>query len=63
MSVTREIADKFAITLGVANIFDTPPPRASTVLSGITAIGQAPAFGTQYDYMGRRVFLNVRGSF
>jgi iron complex outermembrane receptor protein len=63
MSVTREVADKFAITLGVANIFDTPPPRASTALSGITAIGQAPAFGTQYDYMGRRVFLNVRGNF
>jgi iron complex outermembrane receptor protein len=63
MSVTREVADKFAITLGVANLFDTPPPRASTVFSGISAIGQAPAFGTQYDYLGRRVFVNVRGNF
>lgn len=63
MSVTREIEDKFTVTLGMANIFDTPPPRASTVLSGISAIGQAPAFGTQYDYFGRRIFLNVRGSF
>ncbi|ALJ12818.1 TonB-dependent receptor domain-containing protein [Sphingopyxis macrogoltabida] len=62
-SVTREIADKFAITLGVANIFDTAPPRASTVQAGITAIGQAPAFGSQYDYFGRRVFLNLRGNF
>ena len=25
-------------------------------------IGQAPAFGTQYDYLGRRFFLSVRGS-
>lgn len=63
MSVTREIAEKFALTVGVANLFDTAPPRASTALSGISAIGQAPVFGSQYDYLGRRVFLNVRGSF
>ncbi|WP_447762460.1 TonB-dependent receptor domain-containing protein [Sphingopyxis panaciterrae] len=63
VSVTREVADKFAITLGVANLFDTAPPRASTVQAGITAIGQAPAFGSQYDYLGRRVFLNVRSNF
>ncbi|NIJ36700.1 iron complex outermembrane receptor protein [Sphingopyxis panaciterrae] len=63
MSVTREIDDKFAITLGVSNMFDTAPPRFSTVLGGITAIGNSPAFGTQYDYFGRRVFMNVRGKF
>ncbi|ALH80293.1 TonB-dependent receptor plug domain-containing protein [Sphingopyxis macrogoltabida] len=63
MSVTREVADKFEITLGVANLFDTAPPRASIPFSGITAIGQAPAFGSQYDYMGRRVFVNLRGNF
>jgi iron complex outermembrane receptor protein len=63
MSVTREVADKFAITLGVANLFDTAPPRASIPFSGIGAVGQAPQFGSQYDYLGRRVFLNVRGNF
>ncbi|WP_411341922.1 TonB-dependent receptor [Sphingopyxis sp. J-6] len=62
-SITREIADKFQITLGVANIFDTAPPRASTIQAGISAIGQAPAFGSQYDYFGRRVFMNLRGNF
>lgn len=62
-SITREIDDKFIITLGMANIFDTPPPRASTVFTGIDAVGQAPVFGSQYDYFGRRLFLNVRGSF
>lgn len=62
-SITRRIGDDFRITLGMANIFDTKPPRASTVFSGITAIGQAPAFGSQYDYFGRRIFLNVRGNF
>lgn len=62
-SVTREIADKFEITMGVANIFDTAPPRASTVQAGITALGQVPVFGSQYDYFGRRFFVNLRGNF
>jgi iron complex outermembrane recepter protein len=63
MSVTKSIDDAFEITLGMANIFDTKPPRASTVFAGIDAIGQAPAFGSQYDYAGRRIFLSVRGKF
>ncbi len=62
-SITHRVGDDFRITLGMANILDTKPPRASTVFSGITAIGQAPAFGSQYDYLGRRIFLNVRGNF
>ena len=62
-SITRRVGDDFRITLGMANIFDTKPPRASTVFSGITSLGQAPAFGSQYDYFGRRLFLNVRGNF
>ena len=64
MSVTREIADKFEFTLGVANIFDKKPPRVSTVFNGgISVLGQVPVFASQYDYLGRRVFINVRGSF
>ncbi|MBK6412582.1 TonB-dependent receptor [Sphingopyxis sp.] len=62
LSLSREVADRFRITLGVANLFDTPPPRVSTVVTATPpVIGQAPAFGTQYDYLGRRVFLRVRG--
>ncbi len=62
LSVSRDIADRFRITLGVANLFDTPPPRVSTVVMATPpVIGQAPAFGTQYDYLGRRFFLSVRG--
>lgn len=61
LSLSRDVADRFRITLGVANLFDTPPPRVSTVVAGTPVmIGQAPAFGTQYDYLGRRVFLNLR---
>lgn len=61
LSVTHAVADRFRITLGVANLLDTPPPRVSTVVTGTpVTIGQAPAFGTQYDYLGRRVFLTLR---
>lgn len=63
LSLSRDVAERFRITLGVANLFDTPPPRVSTVVTATPpVIGQAPAFGTQYDYLGRRFFLSVRGS-
>lgn len=62
LSLSRDVAERFLITLGVANLFDTPPPRVSTVVTATPpVIGQAPAFGTQYDYLGRRFFLSVRG--
>jgi iron complex outermembrane receptor protein len=62
LSLSRDVAERFRITLGVANLFDTSPPRVSTVVTATpVTIGQAPAFGTQYDYLGRRVFLSVRG--
>ena len=62
LSLSRDVAERFRITLGVANLFDTPPPRVSTVVAATPlVIGQAPAFGTQYDYRGRRFFLSVRG--
>ncbi|MBU1823538.1 MAG: TonB-dependent receptor [Alphaproteobacteria bacterium] len=62
LSLSRDVAERFRITLGVANLFDTPPPRVSTVVTATPpVIGQAPAFGTQYDYLGRRMFLSVRG--
>ena len=62
LSLSRDVAERFRITLGVANLFDTAPPRVSTVVTATPpVIGQAPAFGTQYDYLGRRVFLSVRG--
>src|SRR3546814_19980695 len=50
LSLSRDVADRFRITLGVANLFDTPPPRVSTVVTATPpVIGQAPAFGTQYE--------------
>ena len=64
LSVTRTVGEKFQITLGAAKIFDKKPPRVSTVFNGgIAVLGQVPVFGSQYDYLGRRLFLNVRGNF
>jgi iron complex outermembrane receptor protein len=61
VSITRDIGDKYRFTVGVANLFDKDPPRVSTVQNGgISTIGQVPVFGSQYDYLGRRAFVNVR---
>lgn len=61
LSVTNQFTDNLQLTVGVANILDTKPPRASTVFNGgISSIGQVPVFGSQYDYLGRRVFVNLR---
>jgi iron complex outermembrane receptor protein len=58
-SLTQEINDDFQITIGVSNIFDTKPPRVSTVASGIGTFGQAPV-ASQYDYFGRRFFISLK---
>ncbi|HET9335415.1 MAG TPA: TonB-dependent receptor [Sphingomicrobium sp.] len=64
LSVTREIGERFQFTLGMANIFDKKPPRVSTVFNGgIAVFGQTPVFGSQYDWLGRRFFANVRANF
>ena len=63
-SITKEIGKKFEMTLGMSNVFNTKPPRTSTIGgAGIpTLIG--PVVGTsQYDLMGRRFFLNVSRKF
>jgi iron complex outermembrane recepter protein len=63
-SITQEVNDKFQLTLGVANLTNRKPPRVSTVFNGgISTLGQVPVFGSQYDYLGRRIFLSVQGSF
>ena len=63
-SITRRIAnDRFQITMGISNIFDTTPPRISTNGVALT-IGQvAGGTASQYDYLGRRFFMNVRARF
>jgi iron complex outermembrane receptor protein len=65
VSVSRSIGDRdqFELTLGVSNLFDTRPPRVSVLNGGqIATIGQVAAV-SQYDFLGRRFFLNVTRRF
>lgn len=58
-SITQEFAERFEITLGVSNIFDTAPPQ----ISGLTTpFGNVPQ-ASQYDFLGRRAFLQAKAKF
>ncbi|MBI1365900.1 MAG: TonB-dependent receptor plug domain-containing protein [Alphaproteobacteria bacterium] len=63
-SVTRSFGDdKYTVTLGLSNIWNTKPPRVSTINAGtIPTVGVVP-YESQYDYVGRRAFLNVKAHF
>jgi iron complex outermembrane recepter protein len=65
ISLTRRIKDKFEFTLGMANIFDKKPPRVTnaSAFGETSLLGQTPFFGSQYDLVGRRLFMQVRGRF
>ena len=54
LSLTKEFADRIEVTAGVSNLLDTRPPE----VSGFTTIGSSP-FVSQYDWLGRRVFLRA----
>lgn len=61
-SVTNNFGDSGLVgTLGMANVFDKEPPKVSSI-GGITRAGSA-AFYSQYDWLGRRVFMNLSYSF
>lgn len=62
--VMGEIADaRFTITAGVSNLFHTRPPRVSVLNGGtITTLGPVAA-ASQYDFVGRRGFVNVSMKF
>ncbi|PKM19249.1 MAG: TonB-dependent receptor [Gammaproteobacteria bacterium HGW-Gammaproteobacteria-15] len=50
-------------TLGVSNIFDKAPPQVTTLGAvDLDVIGNS-AFYSQYDWIGRRVFLNLSYAF
>ncbi len=65
ISATKEFRN-FRITAGIANLFDTAPPRVSTEAANrgeIRTIGQVPIEASVYDLIGRRAFFNVTASF
>jgi iron complex outermembrane recepter protein len=49
--------DSWDVLVGVNNIFDKAPPEVS---SGVASrYGNVPAFATQYDWLGRRLFARL----
>lgn len=63
-SVSRMFDGGFTARLGVANAFDEEPPRLSAYTTGgeLSVLGGV-AFYSQYDWYGRRFFLDVSKSF
>ncbi len=59
-SVQFNIADKYELTLGVQNIFNTEPPQITAV--GFSTVGNAPLY-SGYDYRGRTFFVNTGFAF
>jgi iron complex outermembrane receptor protein len=63
-SVTKDFGLGIEATLGMRNIFNTRPPRVSTIGGGGLPSLIGPVVGTsQYDFLGRRIFLNVTKKF
>ncbi|HET7709630.1 MAG TPA: TonB-dependent receptor, partial [Sphingomicrobium sp.] len=62
-SISKEIGKKFELTLGLSNIFDTRPPRISVVGNNIVSMMGPVVATSQYEFVGRRVFLNVMRRF
>jgi len=67
VSVTKDIGSPqhlLELTVGMRNIFDTRPPRVSTIGGGGLPSEIGPVVGTsQYDFLGRRVFFNISKKF
>jgi iron complex outermembrane recepter protein len=53
----------FKTVLGVANAFDKKPPRVTTLNLGELDTEGNSAFYSQYDWMGRRIFINATYEF
>src|SRR3546814_14460634 len=59
VSITQEIADRFEITFGIANLLNTRPPRESVLNGGqISTLGPV-IVASQYPFDGRRAFLRT----
>lgn len=67
-SITKEVGKKFEMTIGVRNLFDKKPPKVSLIGPTTGAIGLPATIGpvlstSQYDFLGRRLFVNVTRKF
>jgi len=64
VSLTRDFKDaEVKATLGVANLTDKHPPQVTTLNLGEFDTQGNSAFYSQYDWIGRRFFLNLKKTF
>ena len=64
LSVSRSFDNGLMARLGVVNVLDETPPRMTNQGTGneVDVLGQV-AFYSQYDWLGRRYFLNLSVNF
>lgn len=64
LSASYDFENGIVARLGVANLLDEDPPRLTSLGTGneVDVLGKA-AFYSQYDWLGRRFFLNVTMGF
>lgn len=58
-SITQRVTDAFQITLGATNLFNRKPPA----VSGVTTLGNVSYDASQYDWIGRRIFVAAKARF
>lgn len=61
-SITREF-DAFRLTVGAANLFDQDPPTVSTPSIANQQVVGPSTLQSQYDYVGRRIFMRFVADF
>ncbi len=61
VSLRREF-DDWSITGGVSNLFDEHPPAVSYRQGKYDTVGGS-VLSSQYDYLGRRLFVNIKAHF
>ena len=62
-SASVDVNEKFKMTLGVSNLLDRKPPQVSGLSGGEVSVKGRSAFASQYDYVGRRFFINFGAKF
>lgn len=63
-SVQKDFDEEdLSVIVGIANAFDQEPPRVTTLNLGELDTQGNSAFYSQYDWLGRRAFLNVSYDF
>lgn len=63
VSLSRELPYDITIMAGVSNVFDELPPAVTTLNLGEYNTVGTSAFTSQYDWLGRRFFVNFNKKF